>query len=59
MCRPVAMNSNLHNVLFVPEDGVLYVANADHTQPAADRPYVKLNLKELLQSMETTVAAEK
>ncbi|MFO1045516.1 MAG: C45 family peptidase [Planctomycetaceae bacterium] len=59
MCRPVAMNSNLHNVLFVPEDGVLYVANADHTQPAADRPYVKLNLKELLQSMGTTVAVEK
>ena len=28
MSRPVAMQSNLHNVLFVPEDGVLYVANA-------------------------------
>ncbi len=51
MCRPVAMDSNLHNVLFVPEDGVLYVANASHSQPAADRPYVKLDLNELLQSM--------
>ncbi len=51
MCRPVAMDSNLHNVLFVPEDGVLYIANADHKQPAADRPYVKLDLNELLQSM--------
>ena len=30
MSRPVAMPSNLHNVLFVPQDGVLYVANADH-----------------------------
>ncbi len=51
MCRPVAMQSNLHNVLFVPEDGVLYVANADHKSPAAERPYVKLNLNELLGSM--------
>jgi len=51
MSRPVAMQSNLHNVLFVPEDGVLYVANADHKRPAAERPYVKLDLHELLQSM--------
>ncbi len=48
MCRPVAMKSNLHNVLFVPEDGVMYVANASHDQPAADRPYVKLDLGDLL-----------
>ncbi len=51
MCRPVAMDSNLHNVLFVPEDGVLYIANADHKQPAAERPYVKLDLIELLKQM--------
>jgi dienelactone hydrolase len=48
MCRPVAMTSNLHNVLFVPEDGILYVANADHQKPAADRPYAKIDLKEYL-----------
>ncbi len=48
MCRPVAMSSNLHNVLFVPEDGDLYIANATHSQPAADRPYVKLSFKELV-----------
>ena len=30
MSRPVAMNSNLHNVLFVPADRVFYVANATH-----------------------------
>jgi hypothetical protein len=48
MCRPVAMNSNLHNVLFVPEDSVLYVANADHDKPAADRPYTRLDLRELV-----------
>lgn len=51
MCRPVAMQSNLHNVLFVPEDGVLYVASADHRHPAADRPYVRVDLGELLKSM--------
>lgn len=51
MSRPVAMQSNLHNVLFVPEDGVLYVANADHKSPAAERPYVRLDLHALLRSM--------
>ncbi|MEX1026866.1 MAG: C45 family autoproteolytic acyltransferase/hydrolase [Candidatus Paceibacterota bacterium] len=55
MSRPVAMSSNLHNVLFVPEDGVLYVANADHRRPAAERPYTKLDLHSLL---ETLPAAE-
>ncbi|MEQ9410292.1 MAG: C45 family peptidase [Fuerstiella sp.] len=48
MSRPVAMQSNLHNVLFVPQDGILYVANASHSKPAAEQPYVKLNLAELL-----------
>jgi hypothetical protein len=57
MSRPVAMSSNLHNVLFVPADGILYVANADHKRPAAERPYVKLNLRELLTSLETNQAA--
>ena len=57
MCRPVAMESNLHNVLFVPADGVLYVANADHKSPAAERPYVRLDLNELLQSMKPAAAA--
>ncbi len=58
MSRPVAMKSNLHNVLFVPADGVLYVANADHKHPAAERPYVRLDLHELLRSIsaETTAA---
>ena len=51
MSRPVAMESNLHNVLFVPEDGDLYVANATHKKPAAERPYTKLNLYALLESM--------
>lgn len=50
MSRPVAMSSNLHNVLFVPADRVFHVANATHRQPAADRPYVRLDLNQLLQS---------
>lgn len=53
MSRPVAMQSNLHNVLFVPADGVLFVANADHKRPAADCKYVELNLRKLLASMST------
>jgi len=57
MSRPVAMSSNLHNVLFVPEDGVLYVANADHSHPAAERPYVRLDLDELLSSMSLATTA--
>ena len=48
MSRPVAMSSNLHNVLFVPADGVLYVANASHNKPAAEMPYVKIDLKKML-----------
>ena len=48
MSRPVAMESNLHNVLFVPAEGVLYVANASHTKPAADTAYMKIDLKKVL-----------
>ncbi len=51
MSRPVAMESNLHNVLFVPQDGILYVANADHKHCAAERPYARLDLKALLAEM--------
>lgn len=48
MSRPVAMQSNLHNVLFVPADKVLYVANADYKRPAAERPYVKIDMGQIL-----------
>jgi hypothetical protein len=51
MGRPVAMESNLHNVLLVPQDGVLYVANADHKRPAAERPCMRLDLHERLRCM--------
>lgn len=51
MSRPVAMQSNLHNVLFVPEDRLLYVANADHKRPAAETSYVRLDLRALLSEL--------
>lgn len=51
MCRPVAMTSNLHNVLFVPEDCVLYVAHASHDQPAAERPYVRIDLRQCVEEI--------
>ena len=58
MSRPVAMQSNLHNVLFVPADGDFYVANASHTRPAAEMPYVHLNLPTLLEQVSTEKSAE-
>ena len=42
------MTSNLHNVLFVPEDLVFY---ADGRHIAAERPYVKLDLTALLEAL--------
>ncbi|QDT02178.1 Acyl-coenzyme A:6-aminopenicillanic acid acyl-transferase [Rubripirellula lacrimiformis] len=51
MSRPVAMQSNLHNVLFVPAEGVFYVANASHDKPAAERPYARMDLNALLKTM--------
>ncbi|HUG89478.1 MAG TPA: C45 family peptidase [Planctomycetaceae bacterium] len=49
MDRPVAMKSNLHNVLFEPKTTRFWVANAgvDRT-PAAEREYQQFQLSELL-----------
>jgi dienelactone hydrolase len=48
MDRPVAMESNLHNVLFVPEHLRLHVAHASHGRPAAEEPAIVLDLAALL-----------
>lgn len=49
MSRPVAMSSNLHNVLFEPRSTAFWVANATaDKQPAADQPYHHFSLQELL-----------
>ena len=51
MDRPVAMKSNLHNVLFVPEKLLLHVAHASHKKPAAECPSVRLDLAKLLEAV--------
>jgi hypothetical protein len=49
MCRPVAMKSNLHNVLFEPKSTKFWVANATaEKRPAAEQPYHAFQLSELL-----------
>ncbi|MFM7077680.1 MAG: alpha/beta hydrolase family protein, partial [Planctomycetaceae bacterium] len=57
MDRPVAMTSNLHNVLFVPEKLVLHVAHASHSRPAAECPSVRLDLAALLGKVPGAAAA--
>lgn len=57
MARPVAMNGNLHNVLFVPEEQVYWTAHASYKghEPAATQDYVRHELKgnlELLKSVQ-------
>ena len=49
MDRPVAMKSNLHNALFEPETGRLWIANAtSDRQPAAEQRYREFSLPALL-----------
>ncbi|HOW72192.1 MAG TPA: C45 family autoproteolytic acyltransferase/hydrolase [Phycisphaerae bacterium] len=49
MDAPVAMKENLHDVLMVPADGVLYVANAARDQsPAWKQKYYRFNWLELM-----------
>lgn len=57
MDRPVAMSSNLHNVLMEPKTTRFWVSNAgaDKT-PAANRPYYEYNLRELLSQRAEKVA---
>ncbi len=47
--RPVAMNSNLHDVVFTPESLDLWHAEAGKNAPACDEPYLHINLKEAIQ----------
>lgn len=49
MDRPVAMKSNLHNVLFETDTGRFWVANAAKDgSPAAEQPYHAFDLRSLL-----------
>ncbi len=59
MDRPVAMKSNLHNVLFEPKSTRLWVANAGtDRQPAAEREYQAFQLTELLARQPDPAAPE-
>lgn len=46
--RPVAMKSNLHNAVFMPETLDLWFADAGKKTPACDEPYTQVNLKAIL-----------
>jgi hypothetical protein len=48
MDRPVAMNSNIHSVLFAPDTLDFWVANADSRNVASHTRYTHYNLAELL-----------
>ena len=49
MDRPIAMNSNLHNVLFEPATTKFWVANASSDKkPAAEQKYYSFRLTDLL-----------
>ncbi len=49
MSRPVAMKSNLHDVLFVPQDLVMHVAQASHDAPACQQPFVRYDLRQMME----------
>lgn len=49
MDAPVAMNSNLHDALMVPEDAVIYVANArPDGSPAWKQKYYRFDIRSLM-----------
>jgi hypothetical protein len=54
--RPVSMESNLHNAVFMPETLDMWFADAGKTTPACDEPYTKVNLKTLLEYYEAKMA---
>ncbi|HWL73575.1 MAG TPA: C45 family peptidase, partial [Burkholderiaceae bacterium] len=56
---PVAMKSNLHNVLFAPKSTRFWVANASiDRKPAAEQKYHEFALSELLQRKPDAAAPE-
>ncbi len=54
---PVAMNSNLHNAIFVPRRGDIYFADASKEKTAADMPYTRFNVPAVIQSYRQVMAA--
>jgi hypothetical protein len=59
MDRPVAMKSNLHNVLFEPKTTRFWVANASRDkQPAATQKYFRFRLTDLLKRRPPSTAKD-
>ncbi len=59
MERPVAMKSNLHNVLFEPKTTRFWVANASKDKkPAATQPYHQFQLTKLLKRRPSSTARQ-
>lgn len=55
MDAPVAMNSNLHDALMVPEDAVIYVANArTDGSPAWKQKYYRFDIRSLIRQKPET-----
>ncbi|MBU1108503.1 MAG: peptidase C45 acyl-coenzyme A:6-aminopenicillanic acid acyl-transferase [Candidatus Riflebacteria bacterium] len=48
MDRPVSMQSNLHDVLFIPQLQEIYIAVATPFEPAAEQAYVRYDFKKIL-----------
>ncbi|MDA3925792.1 MAG: C45 family autoproteolytic acyltransferase/hydrolase [Kiritimatiellae bacterium] len=46
--RPVAMKSNLHNAIFLPETLDMWFADAGKKTPACDEPYTMVNLPQII-----------
>ena len=58
MDRPVAMKSNLHNVLMAPKSGRIWIANASSDgKPACTQRYYEFNLRCLLERSPGTAGA--
>ena len=46
--RPVAMKSNLHNAVFLPETLDMWFSDAGKKTPACDEPYTLVNLRQII-----------
>jgi hypothetical protein len=55
--RPVAMGSNLHNAIFMPETLELWFADAGKRTPACDEPYARVKVGELIEFYRKNIAA--
>ncbi len=60
MSRPVSMTSNLHSVLFVPEDQIYHAAHSSLRghKAASETKYVRHDFKEQIQTMNAVEATK-